>query len=285
MISQEKDQCRLIVRPRYSIACADLPAAHPAEQIAFEYTIYHMVRGAAELLLDNRTCTIESSGYIFIPPGRAYLLRSASDAARALSIRIKREMFVEIATDMGFDCGAGELFFLSDTAPDIPALSSLCETMMLEAESGLAGQHLVLDAVITQVAIFLLRGHMGIRQDQQMEISRVGVVDRRLRRAIEYIHAHYNRDLSLAEIAESAFLSEYHFARLFKRLTGLTPHQYMAAVRIEQAKIMLAETDQTIVSISLAVGYASQSHFTKIFRNFVGFTPVEYRELNTETKR
>jgi AraC family transcriptional regulator len=119
---------------------------------------------------------------------------------------------------------------------------------------------------------------MGVRSNQQLEISRVGVVDRRLRRAIEYIHAHYNRELSLAEIAEAAFLSEYHFARLFKRVTGLTPHNYLAAVRIEQARLMLAETDLSIVAVSTAIGYSSQSHFTKIFRNLTGFTPAEYRE-------
>ncbi|KAF0235494.1 MAG: melR, partial [bacterium] len=62
------------------------------------------------------------------------------------------------------------------------------------------------------------------------------------------------------------------------KLTGLTPNNYLIAVRIEQAKRLLIETDESMVNISLAVGYSSQSHFTKVFRTFTGLTPTKYRE-------
>jgi AraC family transcriptional regulator len=290
MRGQEQDQRRLIVRPRYSLACADLPTEPAAEQISFEYTIYHLTAGVAELTLDGLVYPISSPGYAFILPGKAYLLRS-TEAASALSIRIKREFMVGVATEMGLESSTGELFFLTDTAAGLPILDALCRSLVIEVRSGLAGQQIALDAIITQILVQLLRDQMGVRSNQQLEISRVGVVDRRLRRAIEYIHAHYSRELSLTEIAQAAFLSEYHFSRLFKRVTGLTPHHYLAAVRIEQARLMLAETDLSIVAVSSAIGYSSQSHFTKIFRNLTGFTPAEYREYiflnhkDTKTER
>jgi AraC family transcriptional regulator len=281
MKSRDQDQCWLIIRPRYSLACVDL---YPAlEKISFDYTIYFFIEGVAELALDGRSRAIKSPGYAFISPGKAYHIRSG-EAGHALNIRIKREMLEELAAQMGLDLIGGEIFFIKDTAAAIPALDLLCEAAIGEARSGLAGQQIALDAIITQILIVLLRDFMGVRRNQQLELSRIGMVDRRLRRAVEYIHAHYSRELSLAEIAQAAFLSEYHFARLFKRITGLTPHQYLAAVRIEQAKIILAETDLSIVSISLAVGYSSQSHFTKIFKNLIGFTPAEYRDQLNRSK-
>jgi AraC family transcriptional regulator len=103
------------------------------------------------------------------------------------------------------------------------------------------------------------------------------MVDRRLRRAIEFMHDNCARELSLAEIADAAYLSEFHFARLFKKITGTTPHAYLAALRIERARKLLAETDLPITEVGAQVGYNSQSHFTKIFREATGITPHAFR--------
>jgi hypothetical protein len=119
MRGQEQDQRRLIVRPRYSLACAELPTEPAAEQISFEYTIYHLTAGAAELILDGSVYPISSPGYAFILPGKAYQIRSA-EAGSLLCIRIKREFLVDLAKEIGLDSGGGELFFLSDTAACLP---------------------------------------------------------------------------------------------------------------------------------------------------------------------
>jgi hypothetical protein len=73
------------------------------------------------------------------------------------------------------------------------------------------------------------------------------------------------------------FLSEFHFARLFKKITGSTPHAYLASLRIERARRLLAETDASINEIGASVGYATQSHFTKVFREATRMTPREFR--------
>ena len=85
------------------------------------------------------------------------------------------------------------------------------------------------------------------------------------------------RELSLAEIAAAAYVSEFHFARLFKKITGTTPHAYLAGLRIERARKLLAETDLAITEVGARVGYNSQSHFTKIFRAATGLTPHAFR--------
>jgi AraC family transcriptional regulator len=104
-----------------------------------------------------------------------------------------------------------------------------------------------------------------------------------LRRAIEFMHDNCGRELSLSEIARAAYLSAFHFARLFKKITGLTPHAYLAGLRIEKARRLLAETDLQITEVGARVGYAGQSHFTKIFREATGLTPKAFRDATFNT--
>jgi len=106
-----------------------------------------------------------------------------------------------------------------------------------------------------------------------------GLSGYKLRRAIEFIVENLEEDLSLAEIAAAADLSQYHFARAFRKSTGFTPQQYLMKQRIERAKELLAKDDLPIVEISLRTGFKNQSHFTTLFRKFTKLTPRTWREL------
>jgi AraC family transcriptional regulator len=110
-----------------------------------------------------------------------------------------------------------------------------------------------------------------------LELSRVGLVDRRVRRAVELMHARLDRELPLEELAAAAYLSPFHFARLFKKVTGASPHAYLAALRIERAQTLLASADASVTEIAARVGYSSPSHFTKAFRQSTGLTPSAFR--------
>jgi AraC family transcriptional regulator len=92
------------------------------------------------------------------------------------------------------------------------------------------------------------------------------------------MHAHLEHDLPLEEIAAAAHLSPFHFARLFKKLTGTTPHAYLAALRAARAQTLLAETDLSITEVGARVGHSSPSHFAKAFRQATGISPSAYRK-------
>jgi AraC family transcriptional regulator len=140
-----------------------------------------------------------------------------------------------------------------------------------------AGQEMVIRALVEQLVVQLLRHHSNMRRSTELELSRVGLVDRRIRRALELMHANLERDLPLEEIAAAAHLSPFHFARLFKKLTGAPPHAYLATLRAAQAQTLLAETDLSVTEIASRVGYSSPSHFTKAFRQATGLTPRSFR--------
>ncbi|WP_145138728.1 helix-turn-helix domain-containing protein [Pseudomonas duriflava] len=100
----------------------------------------------------------------------------------------------------------------------------------------------------------------------------------KLRRVIEAMNQRLADDFSLAHLAEHADLSEYHFSRMFKRATGLSPSQYFIRLRMSRARELLLETDRSIIDIGLEVGYSSPSHFSQVFRREVGVTPSAYRQ-------
>ncbi len=108
-----------------------------------------------------------------------------------------------------------------------------------------------------------------------MTSQHTSVTHNQLQQAIKYIHPHLDRDLSLVEIAQVINISPTYFASLFKRATGISPHQYVIKQRVERAKLLLSKTDLAIANIALQVGFSSQSHLTQQFKQFTGMTPKQ----------
>ncbi len=201
----------------------------------------------------------------------------------ALLVRIAPQLLIETATRLRLLRTAAQLLFRHAGQPVNDArLRATLDALVNEMESGAAGWREMIASGVQQLCVHLLRQHINVQRSDEIELSRVGVVDRRLRRAIEFMHDNCGRELSLAEIAGAAYLSEFHFARLFKKITGATPHAYLAALRIERARRLLAETDLSIGEIGARVGYTSQSHFTKVFHAATGLTPKAFRAAATK---
>ncbi len=104
----------------------------------------------------------------------------------------------------------------------------------------------------------------------------------RLRRVAEYIQENAGRELRLAELSAVVHMSPYHFARLFKRSTGVSPHRFLVRHRIDGARTLLAARRASIAEIARAVGFRTPSHFTTTFRRLTGMTPSAYRSSGAQ---
>jgi AraC-like DNA-binding protein len=100
----------------------------------------------------------------------------------------------------------------------------------------------------------------------------------RLEPAIKFIERRYFEDLNIAELAGRCGLSSTHFNRLFRRLLRTSPSEYVLAMRVQEARRLLAMTQKTVAEVAMATGFYDQSHFTKRFREATGMTPREYRQ-------
>ena len=194
-------------------------------------------------------------------------------------------LLVTLAPLFVLDCAARARLTRSDSVVSFRApaverderLARLARDLAEELLEESAGQELVVGALVEHALVHLLRRYSNVRRSENLELSRVGLVDRRIRLAVELMHAHLDRDLPLEEIAGAAHLSPFHFARLFKKLTGATPHAYLASLRAARARELLARTDLSVTEVGARVGYMSSSHFAKTFRQATGISPRAYR--------
>ena len=98
--------------------------------------------------------------------------------------------------------------------------------------------------------------------------------------AVEYIKRNYSSKITLQEIADYLFISQSYFCRIFKDGTGQTLGEYIAYIRIEESKKLLANKEINIADIPEMVGFEGQSYFTRIFKKKTGTTPGKYRREN-----
>jgi AraC-like DNA-binding protein len=100
------------------------------------------------------------------------------------------------------------------------------------------------------------------------------------RRAVEYIEDHLGLKIGLRDMADLVALSPSHFSRAFKQSLGSSPMAYVAARRVERAKLMMTSTRERLTHIALACGFADQSHFTRSFRRVFGMSPARWRRTS-----
>ncbi|MCY7323926.1 MAG: AraC family transcriptional regulator [Phormidesmis sp. CAN_BIN36] len=139
------------------------------------------------------------------------------------------------------------------------------------------GSRFYADSMATALAAHLLRHYSTSKHHFQEHED--GLSSVKLEQAIEYINTHLSENLSLVAIATELEMSQYYFCRLFKRSTGLTPHQYLIQQRVERAKQLLKQPELTIAHIAIKCGFANQSHLAKQFRQHTGLTPKQFCKI------
>ncbi len=155
-------------------------------------------------------------------------------------------------------------------------ISQLGIALFAEFSQSSAIGRIYVESLAATLAIHLLRNYSATAQNVR-EFSG-GLSGAKLRRAIDYIDANLDQDLSLPNIAEKVGMSPYYFSRALKKSTGFTPHAYVVRQRVERAKQLLVKTRMPIIDIALAVGFVNHSHFSTQFGKLVGSTPKSYRE-------
>ena len=119
-----------------------------------------------------------------------------------------------------------------------------------------------------------------LRRNYTPDAPRGGLSPGALRRVREYIAAHIHESLDIATLAPVAGLSVCHFSRAFKASVGMPPHRYLLEQRIKKAAELIERSEQLLINIALAVGFADQAHFSRTFHALVGLTPCQFRRAH-----
>ena len=148
--------------------------------------------------------------------------------------------------------------------------------MGAELTAGGAGGPLAAESLANVLAVQLIR---HVRAPRPTERRRDGTLPRgRLRAVVEFIEEHLDATPTLEQLAAVVQLSPYHFARQFKAATGLPPHQYVIARRVERARQLLQDGDDfSLAEVAAHAGFSDESQFSHHFKRIVGLTPGQFR--------
>ena len=100
-----------------------------------------------------------------------------------------------------------------------------------------------------------------------------------VRQSKTFMEKYYSDKIELDQIAAAAFMSRFHYIRIFQQVYGMTPRQYLRDLRIKKAKELLKK-GHSVTQVCFDVGYDSLPTFSKVFKRGTGYSPREYRQLN-----
>jgi len=105
----------------------------------------------------------------------------------------------------------------------------------------------------------------------------------RVRQSRHLMEKHYSEQIELDDLAKTAFMSKFHYVRVFQRMYGLTPRVYLRDLRISKAKALI-QKGMSITRVCSDVGYESVSTFSAVFKKCTGHTPKSYQRLQNSNR-
>lgn len=150
--------------------------------------------------------------------------------------------------------------------------------IMSEATNPTAAGRVLVDTLALSLTARLVQSYASpLGQMPRLAQSRHGLGDERLRRVLDYMHEHIEENMGIEDLASVACLSPFHFARMFRASMGVPPNRYLSSLRLDRAKVLLAQSDMSIAEIALATCFSTQANFTRAFGSAAGVTPGEFR--------
>ncbi len=154
-----------------------------------------------------------------------------------------------------------------------PQLISTLRSFQYEIDTYHSQCPLMLESVSLQLAIQLIR-----EINHNFNENKAVPDNNYIKRSIEYMEAYYNASISIEDICKAVYLSPYHFIRMFKEKTGMSPHEYLLSIRLRKAKELLEKGECNISELAVLCGFINQSHFSTVFKNYTGMPPSVYKK-------
>ncbi|MFC6632293.1 AraC family transcriptional regulator [Microbulbifer taiwanensis] len=171
-----------------------------------------------------------------------------------------------------FDCDPRRVQLPDLTFFENPQINAACR-VLLHTPWVAGGERLLLQQGAYELMGQLIRSY--VKPNGLTGPLKGGLSRRQYNAVRDHIQAHFGEALNLDALAQTAGLSRFHFARMFKISTGLTPHQYVNKVRVERGRELL-EQGSAQVEVAGLCGFAHQSHFAAHFKRHFGVTPGQY---------
>jgi AraC family transcriptional regulator len=253
----------------HEIVCRAGPSDRPFEERHDGFSIAAVLEGSFTYRSDAGPGLLYPGALLLGNNGSCFECGHAHGIGdRCMSLNVHEEEFSEIAATTA----STSRFRFS--APSLPALSKALPIIAYMEALSFAPPSLRSDELALRI---IERVIAAISGDRQTQAAPTGRETRRVVEAIRLVEADAARPLELKAMAAAAGMSKYHFLRVFRRLTGVTPHRYLISARLRRAALALASSHRPVIAVALDAGFGDLSTFNKTFRAVFGLTPTQYR--------
>ena len=246
------------------IVCTRGPSDRPFEERQSGASISLVLSGTFVCRSEQVASLLAAGSVMLVSAGQTFeCSHSHGEGDRCLSFQFDPDLFERLA----HDAGASRAAFERQTLPPLRPLARVAS----RARAAMANP-----AVLEEIAVELVGAVIAIA-GRSRERPATTQHHARIVRVLRQLTSRSAEPHSLADLARSAGLSPYHFLRTFKRVTGITPHQWLLRTRLREAALRLSTTRQSVTDIALDVGFEDLSNFMRSFRAEFGVSPRRYR--------
>jgi AraC family transcriptional regulator len=251
------------------VVCTSGPQDRPFEEQHSHYSVAVVVAGSFEYRSPRGHGLMTPGSLMLGDAGQCYECgHRHAEGDRCVAFWYEPAYFERLAADAGV---RGRPGFNSARLPALAAVSPL----VARAAAGAVGSEVPWE----ELGVKLAAAALGVDEGRGGDANGLAPnAAARVTRTIRAIERHQDSALSLQRLARAAGLSPYHFLRIFERLTGITPHQYVRRARLREAAIRLTGAPAKVLDIALDCGFGDVSAFNRAFRAEFGVSPTRYRK-------
>jgi AraC family transcriptional regulator len=221
--------------------------------------------------------TLADPGTIWLSPAglREELMVISADLAEVVHLYLPAKPFAALANDEpAFD--TAELLYYAGFRD--PLIQQIVEVILGEMRSETPSGKVLVQSLAHSLAARLLQRYSSLSLTlSPAKPKRPQLDSRRLQRVLAFIEAHIETEITVAQLAAAARLSEFHFSRAFKATTDRSPYRYVSERRLTHARWLLTETDRSLADIADTCQFSSAGNFSRAFHRAMGMTPAKYR--------
>ncbi len=258
----------VIFRPRFFVAGEN------------QFDCYHFTMPKVpmpKLVIDSKEMTVYTNSIFPTNPGQKLKVAMAKNESNVfnevkyVSIFIEKEKLQDFSKVI---FNKSQLCFRNENNPIDYSLLESIRLFCYESENKQAGFEFILESIVDQIAINILRQLKSDMPDMHRRYT--CTARNEIRMAIDFLWENINMKFSLKDLCKTVNLSPYYFLRLFKDTTGQTPYEYYMDVKVMKGLEYLKSGEYSITEVSYMLGFSSHSHFTSIFKKKLGTTPSQY---------
>ena len=227
-----------------------------------DFLLFYVAKGSEHMLLDREIVMKEGSFIIFRPYEKQIHVQKACE--------VSEFYYIHFQAPESFDLFGFESSVVYSVVPS-SQINDLFEEVIEELQNKWPAYEKLCAAKLFCILALLER-------KSTKETAPLGQYVDRISFIIQIMNKEYEKDYTLDDYAQMCCMGKYHFLRIFKGITGVSPIEYRNNIRIEHAKEMLADTDDLVDEISRNVGYSSNVYFCDAFKAKVGISPTQYRK-------